>query len=381
MKFFGSIEKMRSNPPQYSDPFIVQWEIPHPKDDRERMYIVFDGLSEYLRMLSNGRYNTCHELFIDQCYNSDSDIIGHPAFDIDSIDPLPDGWVKEMEKDIISILSAQYPLCAKSIQDKLSISDEWVWLTSPSKKKLSRHLTIRGITFTTWRSQMKILMEDLLKIDSSYNKAIDEAIYRRKGSLRLPLNSKKHKTQMIDGLECIIEHSYPIYFDNPNHTFLDGIIIIHNSNLYTAQNSVFLSPTDLLEEYRYRTTYIAPSTGVNISDQEDIDVSPDKLIQSFNHIDRAYNTGLVIGTLSGKYLPLNRVKPGKCPISGRIHETENAYIYESGGKIMYSCHRGCSIKVDTYIKKSIDITYVNLKEKEDIVRACSADIDRYNKSE
>lgn len=83
MKFFSNLESIRAANLPYSDPFILQWEIPNPKDNRERMYIVFDGVQEYEKYMNAGRYKTCHEVFLSQTYNKDDEVTGHPAFDID----------------------------------------------------------------------------------------------------------------------------------------------------------------------------------------------------------------------------------------------------------------------------------------------------------
>lgn len=378
MKFFNSLESMCANAPPYSDPFVVQWEIPQPKDQRERMYIVFDGLTEYIKYMRQSRYTTCHELLISQTYDKEMDITGHPAFDIDSVDPLPDGWMELLAQDIKDILSKQYPSSEDTILNLLSKDVEWVWLTSPSTKKLSKHLIIRGITFAMWRTQMKILMNELAKMDRCYTQALDHGIIRKSGSLRLPYNSKRHTYHVNDqGISTILERSPTLIFDNPIHGFTDGLIMIHDENLYTFRDSILLTQADLSPEYRDQFAYIVPQTG-SIRKQEYLDIDTSSLEGIFERLDSIHDTGLKPGNISGSYLPLLRYRPGKCPISGRTHESENAYLYMRGNKVCYSCHRGCKIHLDGYERKYIDVTFYK-DGNDQTVKLCLYDLDKMNK--
>lgn len=376
MKFFNTIESIRSRSLESSDPFIVQWEIPVPRDDRERMYIVFNGISEYQKYLESNRYTTCHEVFLSSTCNPSDDIMGHPAFDIDLKLPdgetslsdedlllklgIPDEWKEQFQEDLLNTLCKQYPRVQDEIR-RVHGRNQWVWMSSKSSKKLSKHLVLSSITFSLWRVQMKILLQDLLSLDRPYIKGIDDGIYRKLGSLRLPLNHKRHPVKKLDTKDnldkVIITGSAPILtFDDPSHSFLDGIVAIHDDNMYTMKNSLLLSLSDLAPQYRENTDYTPPSSGYTLQ-REESDVDESFLLGAFSFLDKNWNTGLVPGKVSGNYLTLIRKSPGICPLSGREHEGDNAYIYSSGGKAFFGCHRNCSLSLpDLGQKKVIDIT-------------------------
>lgn len=414
MKFYSSVESMRAHPPQYSDPFIVQWELPIVRNDVERKYIVFDGVTEYMKMLSNGKYTSCHEVFLSQTYNTDDDIVAHPVFDLDSKPAdyptpslseddlllrlsIPHQWKVMMQEDILNILCKQYPTHSDAIRSALSIHSEksydtgalynpWVWMSSPSLEKLSKHLTITGICFGMWRVQMNILVDDLLSLDRPYTRAIDKGILRRLGSLRLPMNHKRHiydESTLNTDRPVIVKHSPVLKFDDPVHRFTDGLAIVHDSNIYTMKESILLSPSDLSSEYQYKmdTTYgiyNMPELHGNIHDvdYDNDEDSSDELVTSFNRINKIYNTGLIPGQPKGRYLPLVRKLPGKCPISSKIHNGDNAYIFKKGGKVYYSCHRGCSIKIDSVQRKYIDITIWKGNGPSDNARLANEDVNK-----
>lgn len=458
MKFYRTYESMRSHPPNYSDPFIVQYELPQSvqnidQNESGRTYIVFDGIGEYLKHHCKGRYTTCHEVFLSQSYNINQDIQGHPAFDIDKKLPsnsdtyggynpqtldtlLPGNWISMFQEDVIAILCKQYPSMEKQIKKCLSntyenkqapisstslgttsntgeepvtdipsISDDrdpWVWMTSPSKKKISKHLVILSIIFSKWRAQLKLLVKDLKNLNRPYSDCIDDGILRKLGSLRLPLNSKQHKyapdnvTTSIDinptnigvstpksvtniynnfpQIRQIIEYSPILTFDNPMHKFTDGLVLIHEANMDTLKDSIMLTPSDL--SLQYQELLMSDDIGfyksplISSGEESEMElVSEDKLLDAFFRMDRCYNTGLTPGTLSGKYLPLIRKSIGTCPISGRIHEGDNAYIFSKNGTIFYACHRKCTLLLNGEEKKFINITPYPAKTSESIAKA------------
>lgn len=369
MKFYSNIESMRANTSPYSDPFILQWEIPQPRDGVERRYIVFDGVSEYLKFLSQNRYSTCHEVFLSSTFQINDEIFAHPCFDFDmkiditsniSVNPLPSNWVQMLQNDIQDILCQLYPSKKEKICEILtSLPSNWIWMTSPNSKKISKHLTIRKIAFSTWRSQMKLLVSELKKLDRPYMQGIDDAIYRKLGSLRLPLNSKRHEFGPPDanGISQVIKYSHPLQFDDINHTFVDGLVLVHNENMHTLEDGLILTMADLDEKYKSSEYYIAPQiSGIDYDQISDEICNDDELYSAFQIYNKAYKTGLKLGSIKGNYLTLIREFPGKCPISGKIHDHENAYVYQSDGKIYFGCHRGCTLTIQGEKKKTLDIT-------------------------
>lgn len=366
MKFYNSLESLHANPPRYADPFILQWEIPNPKDNCTRKYIVFDGVSEYMKCYRDGRYTSCHEVFISSTYNTHDDISAHPVFDIDTThDNIYNGWEKDFENDIISVLSKQYP------NHQFTNIISFIWLTSHTSKKVSKHLVLNNICFSTWRLQMKILIDDLKKIDKTYISGIDDGIIRKCGSLRLPLNHKRHKYGDIDinGVYPIIERSPTLQFDNISHTFVDGIVMIHDANIHTMKNGIILQQCHLDSIYLTEYSYVANTHEYDIEYDEFTDSTEYDCITAFNRIDKLYDTGLKIGNIGKSYIQLNRYRSGVCPISGHTHDNDNAYLFYKNGKVYYGCHRKCSITINNKeTKKYIDISIEDGKNSVSIAK-------------
>lgn len=344
MRFYRTIESMLNRLPNYSDPFVLQWEIPEPRDECERLYIVFDGVEEYIRQFRRGRYNTCHECFIPIM---GTNIIGHPAFDIDmELQELNPSWQEDLLKDIHRAMKVVFP----DIDiDKLVP----VWMTGTNPSKISRHLVISNIALTSWSEQMKAIVEVIRDIrhpcsSRSVIEAIDDGIYRRHGSLRLPMNSKRPSpvTSIIDGHKVTEMKTYPMLLDDPRHTILDGLVLIHEANMYTMNDAIILSIADMKDEY----------VPVETIHEEEYEVDDSLAGEAFRRLNQRWDTGLSMGTGTGRFIPLNRMKPGKCPISNIEHESDNAYLLvTSTGRIMYGCHRGCKVNGKS---KLMDITPV-----------------------
>lgn len=354
MRFYSTIEAMRFNSPPYGDPFILQWEIPNPKDGQERKYVVFDGIEEYLRYFRQGRYTTCHEVIINSNYDPKAEVAGHPAFDLDikleAGISIPDTWQQDFQCDLLSVLQIQYPEADFNIQVPDS---EWVWISSDNPTKISKHLVLRSVVFSMWKTQMKILIDTLSNMPSKKSSphiisCVDAAITRNLGSLRLPLNSKKPVE--IDGHT----YSYPLHFDNPQHTFLDGIILLHDDTGYISRSSVYLTPSELHEEY---TRKYAIHVEKRIAPTEQLDEeSEDELVQCFYRLNKRIDTGLQVSGVSGGFLQLRRSHPGLCPISRRVHESDGSYMFKKGYNIMYGCHRGCTTKIGNMEYKYLNVT-------------------------
>jgi hypothetical protein len=335
----------------YEDPFLVQYEIPVPKDDRTRMYIVFNGISEYL----NSRYRTCHEVFISgDGWSSDNDIIAHPAFDIDAeLGSLPNHWQDILEDDIIDTLSYLYPKREKEIRDILSDRNNFVWLSSANTTKISRHLVISGITFSQWRWSSIILFRELKK-KHSY---IDDLIARPAGSLRLPLNSK------VGG--------EPLKFQKSIHNFEDGLILIHEENSHTV--GVLLMPGDIDTRFLSMKDIVDKPSRNSVRERDDEDIDEDVCVQCFHILDKQYSTGLVLGEENNGFLSLTRERPGICPISGRIHDSLGAYIFTRDNKVFFGCHRKCTVSYAGKEYKCIDITMNTIKNKDRIAKSFKGD--------
>jgi len=327
MRIFSSLDHVARWVCPYQDPFIVMWEIPSDQkvDECDRKFIVFNGIDEYKR----SSYRTCHEVLIPNTLSMEDDVMGYPAFDIDG--PLSmanrKGWEEEFENDVANILSKIHPSKETNIKDSV----DFVWLISPSDKKVSRHLVVRGVVFVEWRYSSTILYREMKK----WGDCIDGNILRKKGCLRLPLNSK------VDGMPLVFRDDRP---------FEDGVILIHEWN--RCDKMVPLFPNDIDPSFLTITDIIGKE-GRLVDDVDDSICG-----KAFSDLDTTFNTGLKISGESGSkgFINLTRQRPGTCPISGKVHDRVGAYMYMSKGRVYYGCHRGCTLRYGGMTRKTIDIT-------------------------
>lgn len=361
MRFFSTFSAISNAGLSYQDPFIVQWEIPYPKTDATRKYIVFENISEYLTYYKQGRYTTCHEVFVGKTYNQKEDIYGHPAFDIDAeYDKytLEHDWKLRLINDLRQVIEVQYP--TKKVEDLAPI-----WMDSSTSLKVSKHLLISGITFPMWRGQMKIIHTGLLSLYEdkdvpNYIKALDQGILRTTGSLRLPLNSKCPNP---------LKETPKIVFEDPKHKFEDGLIMCHNENLQSFKDSTILMPSMLTPDLQSELDYCGFNKMLKsliYNNNNQIEGDEGEFAEAFNLWNSKWNTGLEPGGMNGQFMTLNRKFPGKCPISDRIHDTDNAYLFMCGSQIHFGCHRGCQINIGGFQKKSISIQ-INTSESNRIL--------------
>lgn len=344
MKFYRSFDILRSKADKFQSPLVLQWEIPKPRDALERMYIVCESVTEYMYYLNRGRYNTCHEVFVSPLYETDSEIYGHLALDIDiHVKDLPSTWYDDLCQDILSVLQEQYPTSG------ISDIGKTVWISSASSEKISRHLVIHGITFTMWHTQMKLLIEGLksrsnCKSISHVIDGIDLGITRRLGSLRLPLNRKRDKDNILT-------------FDDPTHTFTDGLVLIYDENKYTMKDTHLLLVGDLNDDLKLAGSYSCQKESVQSYIANDNDDVVSKAIEIFCKEEDRRGFGLQPASSSpiegGVCISLRRVRPGKCPISDKIHDSDGAYLIVKNIKfngncfdVMFGCHRKCMTSVN-----------------------------------
>ena len=327
MRVFPNLNFLKWSSISYIDPFIVQRE--HDQDNI-RDYLVFDGVDEYL----SSTERSCHEVFIAGL-SPDSDVMAHPAFDIDmKLDKAYQGWESDFEQDVRKAMKSIFP-CLDT--DTL----EFVWLISATSGKVSRHIVVQGVTFQTWRYTMTVLIKQL----SSWGHAVDAAIYRKKGSLRLPLNRKKGKDSPI------------LTFRDSHHTFKDGLVMIYNYNAPTISNLLSKDDMEIHDDSIDQVIGIDIDADEIYDQEDDLEANASLAKRAFQRIDKMYDTGLVMKKSdSGSFITLVREKPGKCPLSRTVHDSENGYLNIKDNKVLMGCHRKCTITYGGKPRKVRDIT-------------------------
>lgn len=198
------------------------------------------------------------------------------------------------------------------------------------------------------------------------DKLIDFQIVRKNASLRMVGSSK------IGGNELI--------FDNPKHTLQDSLIRIYSdSNKDTqmigtnnfnvdAQNKILNQSTDTdksivklpnkypTSKYPTSKTPLQKKYSMNylLGDHEIITDIPifDKVYGiyvfelAFSICDHIRPNQFEMGKVTGNILQLLRINKGKCILSDRVHEHENAYLivtlYKSSYMVDFGCYRNCN---------------------------------------
>lgn len=339
MRYAFTLESIIEMIPLYSNPFIVQEEL--VSDEGGRRYLIFKDLNEYIRNLQF--YNTCHEVLINK--DSDSDIMGFFALDIDLPLMKDNSWYKDIEYAIAKVLYKQYNHIPPIVR--------YIWLTSGNSTKTSRHLLVQDIILTHWREQMHYIIPHLKSLlRTPLSDGIDDGIYRKSGSLRLPLNSK-----VKNGIKGV-----PLTFDEPNkYNFRDGLIQIRKDNIATISKSKIYSPSMYKQSF-IETPYIKPIISSKIEFNSTLPNKSDinKVIDTWNTYTKGIDTGLEIGEIQDDVIFIKRVKSGKCLISSKVHDSIGGILFISNNPytVKFHCFRKCMRNN----KKCITISN-NLKSK------------------
>jgi hypothetical protein len=75
--------------------------------------------------------------------------------------------------------------------------------------------------------------------------------------------------------------------------------------------------------------------------------------------------------VKGSIQRLLRIMPGKCPISGLTHDSDNAYLILGKGSVRFGCYRGCctsngSKTIEVSVKVDVDVEVEEDEEEDDV---------------
>lgn len=282
MKVYNRLAEIDGRPT-----FLVQQEC----IDR-RIYIEYSSASEYYAsMLPN-----CHEVFMDP-------FIGRPAFDFDFKSSPFTGWEKVVEETLSTIFRKEF-----------NITDlKFVWMmTDYGTSKISKHLVIKNVEIINWSNIMKLRIIPLLNANAEM---ADRGIYRKCGSLRLPLNAK---------LGGVVKKFVS------DECFFSGLVGVYDENEHEIEHTI----SDKVE--------------VAIPTFEHVDMDVDMVIQRLDRL--GFLSIYEIGDISDNFIRLKRVSEGECPVSGHHHDRENAYVKVVDGKVLFGCFRAQCTKYGSTAK-------------------------------
>lgn len=285
--------------------------------DKGRYFRSFKDARTYYKAIKH--YNHCHEMIIE-------DSGGRIVFDFDIKTKIPD---EKMFKRKIEQLIRR---TMKHYDSNIDVGMfQYVWLHSPNEEKISKHLIVKhGYFVRYWARQLKqfykLFKQEYEKDPFNWitvDELIDHQVARKNGSMRMPLNSKLSGSKML--------------FDEPKKfNFFDGLIQpiepALEQKIPLFDIPIKINPVQFVETIH--------------------DTVPPSLVPD----------GYKIGDRKGNIIQLLRTKPSKCPISSKIHDSDNACIILSGNSILFYCYREreCLCLQDDTNEK-VNETYEELK--------------------
>lgn len=325
-------------------PFIIAHERITTKGDIGREYIVFDSFMTFIDNRTD--FPHAHELLADH-YEYKSDLSGRLVFDFDIKNKkIPNNFCEIVERNIKKVIMNYMHGNIIEESDELeynplfsNINDlEFVWSSCKNNNKFSKHLTVRNLLFENWKKHSKLFYKFFSVVwdndpsNSWINSEdlIDFQIIRNHASLRM-VGSKK-----INGNSLLL--------DNSNYDIQDSLIRIYRKKqrrgviIVSDDNFSNDAIQELEESFDTNNTKTLKN---NISD-------PDIFMKAFEIINELKPNIFSRGKISGSVMSLLRKHASDCLLSGKIHDSENAYIVikELGDRyaINFGCYRNCHIK-------------------------------------
>lgn len=338
-----------------SNAFIISNERIAKDSHIGRFYTVLPNFKSFLR--NREKFPHCHELLVDH-KRKNADPCGRLVFDFDikikkenNEDDLiekmrsrsnvinkvasdfrgaiiPDDFKEQIQDTILSVIETFYRKVDSTII-------QYVWSYSKNPNKFSRHLTVKNIYFENWIEMSrdfykffcKIWDENRLWIKSNY--LIDFQIIRQGGSLRMVGSSK------IGG--------YPLVLDDNKFTLEDSLIRIYlkstreQEQLFTEKNLTSSAKKFINKKTIVIQDKIIQNKIVNIDPIYPIEIYT-KAFELYNKLDPGVFS---MGKINGRSLLLIRKKANCCFLSGKLHESENAYLIINILKDTYNVKFGC----------------------------------------
>jgi len=259
------------------------------------------------------------------------------------------------------------------------------WQSSESNVKLSLHLIVKHAFFSEyWVRQIQIFytlfQKSLVRYGKpSYLAAIDLAMARRNATFRMLGSSKiggqplklihlnKGGVDLFDANNPVSIYDCLAGIYHHSHLLAEQCIEMHHINFTAIEDEIADiddKPQQTTEEVKFRKSIMRyfPSMHDEI---EELDLSNEDLAKSIEVFEQWNNQMFTIRDHRKSVINLNRRRRGPCPINGKIHDAENAYLkMMADGQIVFGCYRGCTDDKNHYWKaigcyKQIIIAQIN----------------------
>ena len=315
-----------------------------------------------------GRFMHAHEVIWDR-YTQDKQQ-GRLMFDFD----FDDAWYgckpkfvhpnfqKDIEVLVVKVFQTYYQDvdCGRFI---------FVWLISDVDAKWSKHLIVKHAYFSDdWKTQSQVfynLMLGLAEVDGFFKKygcavptekLFDAQVARSNATMRM-LGSTKIATEKKPNPK-------PLKLESPlDATFFDtlvqlyrrcdvvaeqhiGQVCLRKDFLHREQDKLMNGNKFFKQAYKtldYDVDRLQYELDTRLLDGGEINVA----FRIFEHhycseMHVAAQTSFRVKSSKGSLITLERVNPGLCLLSERMHEAENAFLtVRADGSVYFHCFRGC----------------------------------------
>lgn len=317
--------------------------------EKTREYFAFDDIYQFLE--NRERFPHSHEIVWDRYVANKQQ--GRLVFDFDYTTPwygIKPQWVsptfqKDIEALIIKVFQTYY-------LDVDTDKFQFVWLTSDTKEKWSKHLVVKNAFFDNdWKEQSIVFYNLMLALADKEKQflvatenLIDEQVIRNNATMRMVGCSKlQGKTLVIDEPE--------------KYDFFDSLIQLYRGEEVINEQTISFTNLNkkLLEEEKEKDVAISIKcpyfkeafrhSGIDLSQQfetDGVELDEEEGRLAFDVLNEQYPGMFKYKNVIGSMVNLERCKSAPCPISGKIHDNENAFlIVGKYNNVHFCCRRGC----------------------------------------
>jgi len=300
--------------------------------EQTRRFLVFKDAQSYYDCIDH--YNHCHEIIVPRTRNNNmTSCFGRLAFDFDipNAVTVPSTFKADIESLILHVLGKHYTGVDASII-------ECVWMSCANPKKISKHMVVKNLVFSDWVDQSSLFYHQMLKEmkDGHFRDhfswagddpscVIDMMLARNKATLRMPMNSKLHGNPML--------------LDEPSkHTFFDGLVCQY---AHDEQRVFSYQCNDNIYNYKMKKRDKKYHNKIEITEIVIDDVIVDDAFELFKR--NVQDDAFELMEVSGPIIHLKRKHPSRCPINGKMHENDNAFIFvhQETKNAYFYCRRKC----------------------------------------
>ena len=351
-------------------PFIIAHECNKPYRDKltgepqvkTREFFVFDDVDTFLQL--RDRYQHAHEAIWDR-YTPEKQQ-GRLMFDFDFDEPwwgckpkfVAPTFQVDVEKLVVRVFEKYYVNvdCSRFI---------FVWLVSDVDTKWSKHLIVKNAYFSDdWKSQSQVFYNLMLGM------AEDEKFFQNYGATITTEKlfdsqvARSNATMRMLGSTKLAKPDKPLRLESPaDATFFDTLVQLYQRKDVQVEqhiNQACLRKDYLdsqLDEVTKANKFIKQAYKILDYDVDKMDYEADLRLLSQGEVNAFFKIfeehycqefGLPtqncfrVKSAKGSLITLERVHPGKCLISERVHDAENAFIIvKPNNDVYYGCYRGC----------------------------------------